>query len=225
MKIQKINYAVAATLLLCTSLAQASKLFAANNTSTISINEAFDRVNGEAQGDLKDTTINTLQNDHYEQGRISNAVGTYYMRSRDEMTADNTLVYTTSPQESIPEEKIIRTAATLAKDLNQESVAVFVTDGNPSNSDILIGVDDQNLSYSELKNKIPQLEAIGLSTFTVYFKGSPCTLDSAKISAIEWLTTHDKLEQLKKVFAGGQVQEETGEALLVFNDGHTEVIS
>lgn len=209
-------------LLLQLSLAQAAKIFVSNNTKIISPSEAYKRLYGEAQDSLQHKTIRTLQQFHYQQGRISRALGAYHMKSANKITADNTLVFTTAPNDVIKKQKAVQTATFLAKQFHQEAVALFIDNDTLSGSDIVIKFNNKHPRYDDIKKKMFLLESKGLASFSLYFQGKQGDFNHQKISAIEWLTTHEKREFLKKLFKDGSVQERHGEASLVFKDGHTE---
>ncbi len=203
---------------------QASRIFVSNNEKIISPSGAFKRLHDGAQSSLQYNTISTLQNFHFQQGRIHQALGMYYMQHDSKITADNTLIFTTSPKENVQKRTIIQTAASLAKQFRQESVAIFIDSANFPDYDTVITFDGKAPLYSDIKQKMKALKSQGLSSFSMYFQKDKKYLDKSRVSSIEWLTSRHIGILLKKYFKDFRVRENHGEALLVFQDGHIEQI-
>jgi hypothetical protein len=217
------RYYLTATLCLLAPFALADKLFISNNTGTITAGIAYGRLIGPAQQTLKNTLIPLLQNKHYEHGTIKSGLGAYTMQDSNTLTADNTLVFTTSPQQNIADQTLIQTAADLAYKLNQESVAVFINKQQTA-IDVTIRFTGAGIPYKKLQHKLTELSTHHLGAFTLYFKNHADKLNAAKVTAAEWLTTADRLPYLKQLFANESFTTNMGQALLVFKDAHCESI-
>jgi hypothetical protein len=55
------------------------EFFASNNTATIDLKTAYQRLMGDEQQQLKDNMIGILQKNHIEQGKFEDILGTYQM--------------------------------------------------------------------------------------------------------------------------------------------------
>ena len=213
------------TLLLAPSI-YASKLFVSNNTGVISSDQAYERLHNETQKDLSRKTLASLQDDHFEVGTFESSLGAYYMQSSNQITADNTLVFTFSPRDHNGSKSIAKKAAELAKEFDQESVAVFIDDGRSSNMDIKVNFDStEQPTYADLQQYMPALEENNLVAFSIYLADANENLDSAHVAAIEWLTTPDRLPVIEDTFPGTTIVSESGQAELVYQDRHVEQIS
>lgn len=224
-----INNTLAGLLLLAVlfhpSTIVASKIFVSNNKRIISSSEAYKRMSGKAQFKLVNNTITTLQNYHFQQGRMENVLGAYYMDSNNMITADNTLIFTTSPKETLKERRIFNTGVSLAKKFNQESVAVFIKNTSHRNTDTILEFKNPKPCYADIKMKIRKLSDIGMLAFSVHFQNKSSRLDGNKISKIEFLTTPSKNQMLKNVFKKAEIKYEFGGAYLIYRDGHVKQIN
>lgn len=218
MKNKTIILLLTATLLNTTGFA--SKLFVSNNTGIISSAQAYEKMHNSSQNELNSETLSILQHYHFEMGTLQNALGAYYMQSSEQMTADNTLVFTTSKEDYVKNKTMIKTAAKLAKNLSQESVAIFIDDDHGSNIDVTVTFSEDQPTYADLQQYLPILEENNLVAFSIYFAGESADLDNTHVSAIEWLTTPDKLTALQDLFPNANISSKTGEADLVYQDRH-----
>src|SRR6186713_1609430 len=82
------------------------EFFASNNTATIDLQTAYQRLNGNEQRELQSSMINVFQKNHIEQGKFEGILGTYQMASDGNITADNTDAFMTSPYQFINDKKI-----------------------------------------------------------------------------------------------------------------------
>lgn len=73
------------------------EFFASNNTATIDLQTAYQRLKGNEQHQLQNSMINGLQKNHIEQGKFQDILGTYQMSDSGSITADNTDAFITSP--------------------------------------------------------------------------------------------------------------------------------
>src|ERR1700739_3019774 len=100
--IQKILFGLLFSLsnLIHAEIQSSIELFSSNNTHLITIEKAYERLNGTAQSELEHTFITLLQKNHIEQGEFENILGIY------KKTADNTLLFHTSPKQSLSNKHI-----------------------------------------------------------------------------------------------------------------------
>ena len=211
--------------LITSSRAFAAKLFVSNNTNSISPVQAFKRLHDKVQSSLIFTAITSLQEGHYQQGRISSSLGNY-VGSDDRVTADNTLVFTTSPLEKRSKVQISEIAQKMANTFHQESVAVFLSNKNAEDVDTTIYFKKRAISYADFQEKIPLLKSVGLDAYTLYLNGnSSAKLEERQIVKIEFLSSKTKEAILSRIFSGNTVVSTPGDAFLVFEDGHTSMIT
>jgi hypothetical protein len=207
------------------SITIASKILVSNNKHIITSSEAYQRMYGKAQSNLINNTITILQNYHFEQGRMKDILGAYYMQSNNMITADNTLLFKTSPKENLKERRILNAGISLAKQFDQESVAVFIKNNSHRNTDTILKFKRIKPTYADIKMKILKLSAIGISALSIDFRNKSCRLDKNKISRIEFLTTPPKNKILKNTFKEAEINYEFGDAFLAFRDGHVKQIA
>lgn len=217
---KKIFNILFSTLLLTAApYSMASKIFVSNNQKIISPTNAYERMYDNAQKTLENKTINTLQHGHYEEGRMENVLGAYTLSSSQTITADNTLIFKTSPNEHSEKEKIIQTATQLAKRFNQESVAVFIDNNNVVDYDTILTFKGKKPTYKTIKPTLLALRAYGLSAFSIHFQSDKTDLPNARVRSIEWLSSQDNRALLKQYFNRARINEKRGLGLLVYQDG------
>ena len=119
------------------------EFFASNNTATINLQTAYQRLTGEEQHQLQNSMIDVLQKNHLEQGKFEDILGTYQMSDNSSITADNTDAFITSPYQCISEENAFSTAQQFANDMKQESVAVLISSSQPIISEIKVSFNSQ----------------------------------------------------------------------------------
>lgn len=198
------------------------EFFASNNTKEINIQTAYDRLTGQEQYDLQNKMINVLQKNHIEQGKFENILGTYRMSSDQNITADNTENFNTSPYQNLSDEKVFSIAKELAVSLNQDSVAVLISDQS-SIGDITVSFISSQPSINEvitlLHDKLPILYN---QAFSIHLAKTCGGFNSAKVAAIEWLGSKMNLEEVKKVFPSEKINYRNGKVFLVYQNGQRE---
>lgn len=205
------------------SISMASKIFVSNNERIITASEAYKRMHSKAQFKLINNTITTLKKYHYQQGRVENILGAY-MHLNNLITFDNTLIFTTSAEETLNERRIFNTGISLAKQFNQQSVAVFIKNNNHRNTDTILKFKRPRPTYGDIKMKLRKLSASSLPAFSIHFQNKHFGLAVNKISEIEFLTTPSKNKMLKNIFKNAEINYKFGEAYLIFRDGHVKQI-
>ncbi|QLZ69117.1 hypothetical protein FOLKNPGA_01899 [Legionella sp. PC1000] len=83
-----------------------------------------------------------------ELGEFKNALGTYIMQGTQQFTAENAEIFFVSPLQKLSLPKTIFIASILAKQLDQESVAVFIPNNTHTTSHIKLIFICNNLRLS-----------------------------------------------------------------------------
>jgi hypothetical protein len=198
------------------------EFFASNNTKEISIENAYDRLQGTEQSDLQNSMINIMQKNHIAQGKFEDILGTYRMSSDRNMTADNTEHFNTSPYQNLSDEKVFSIAKELAITLNQDSVAVLIP--TPSTvGDITVSFTSKPLGINEtvsmLHAKLPDLYN---QAFSLHLVNECNGFDNAKVTAVEWLGSKININEVKKAFPLEKINFRYGNVFLVYQNGQKE---
>lgn len=220
-----IKNVVLIMMMTCANVAFADHLrsvifFASNNTGDIDVGTAYQRLKGQAQQDLQAQMITVMQQHHLEQGRTSDILGAYDLASTNQVTADNTESFLTSPYQFISEREIFRIAKELAVSLNQESVAIFLPAKRGSAGEVSVTFVTQqptvNAAVAAIRNTLPAAYAEAYSLHLV-----PDTVDvnNAKVQSIEWLGSKTNYGDVKQAFPNDNVTYMNGTAYLVYKNG------
>lgn len=198
------------------------EFFVSNNTKEINVQAAYQRLNGKEQDDLRDNLISVLQKNHIEQGKLVDILGAYQMSSDQNITADNSELFITSPNQHLSNKIIFATAKALAIKLNQESVAVFIP-----NQSSLGEIDVHFISYQPKISEVIDLIRKNLSptysqAFSLHLTNKGCEFKNAQVEEIEWLGSKLNLSDLKKVFPGEEITPAFGKVFLVYQNGKIE---
>ena len=200
------------------------EFFASNNTQTITLKKAYQRLTSTAQAELIDSTISFAQQKHLEQGSFSNILGTYQMTKDHNITGDNSEVYYASPYQIISRQKAFTMASQLAKKMNQESVAVFIPGKQKSIAEINVVLKSDNIHINDtikfIKDRLSPKYATAFS-LTV---NRSTDFNRATIIKIEWLGNHLNMNVIKRVFPNDRVSAKDGCAYLVFANGKRKFI-
>jgi len=199
------------------------EFFASNNTKEIDLQTAFNRLKGNDQNELRNSTINLMQQKHIEQGKFADLLGTYQMSSDKNVTADNSEIFITSPNQKIPNEKAFNLAKDLANSLNQESVAVFIPTKQPTIGEISINFKSHSYSINELiKTVHEKLPQVYNQAFSIYLNDSCGNFDNVTVKEIEWLGSKIKPDEIKNAFPQEEISQHYGKAYLVYKNGQKE---
>ncbi|MHB1949772.1 MAG: hypothetical protein ACYCQI_16865 [Gammaproteobacteria bacterium] len=198
------------------------EFFASNNTATIDLQTAYQRLQGHEQHQLQESMIDVLQKNHIEQGKFQDILGTYQMSASGNITADNTDVFITSPYQCINEQKIFYIAKQLANEMKQESVAVFISSQHPVVGELKVIFINHKPTINEvislLHNKLPPSYN---QAFSLHLTGY-ADFDKAKVSEIEWLGSKININDIKNVFPNENITYQYGKAYLVYKNGQKE---
>lgn len=197
-----------------------AKIFASNNTQIIDVTSAYKRLIGMPQLQLHNTMLNVIQGDHLEQGEFDNVLGTYQMLDEKKVTADNSQIFYTSPQQYLSNEDLFKLSAELAVALKQESVAVFIANKQSLIADVEVSFPAHPPTINKIINLInQQLPAKYHQAFSLYLDVKGPNVFSPKVTKIEWLGSKISLEEVKKVFSSKNIIFRTGLAFLVYKNG------
>lgn len=214
--------ALLALSLLTTNLVFANtsvQFFASNNTKQIDLQTAYLRLIGKEQQDLQNNMIGVLQKNHIEQGKFEDILGTYRMSNDQNITADNSERFNTSPNQQLSEEKAFSLAQELAIDLNQESVAVLIPDQSTM-GDITVSFTSHKPSIHEITDLVHnKLPATYSQAFSLHLENKYSDFDKTTINEIEWLGSNINLEEIKHAFPNEKINYHFGKVYLVFQNG------
>ena len=199
------------------------EFFSSNNTQIIDVQTAYERMLSEPQDNLKNEIIIVLQKNHLEQSNYEDILGMYQMDSDQNMTADNTKVFTTSPLQTLPESKAFEIAKELANALKQESIAIFVPYAEAKVGGVVVSFQNNQPSIQELvvliNSKLPRHYAQGFS-MRLTFKHAGFL--NTKVASVEWLGSKIQVGEIKNAFPLAIVSEQHGNAFLVYKNGQRQ---
>lgn len=200
------------------------KFFASNNTREINLETAHERLMGKEQIDLQNNMISVLQENHIEQGKFEDILGSYQMSSDQNITADNSERFDTSPKQNLSDEKIFSLAKELAIKLNQESIAVFIPDQSMIGN-MTVSFTSHPLTINEIVDIIhKKLPALYSQAFSIHLENKSFGFDTAKVTEIEWLGSGMQLKDIQTAFPQEKIHYEYGKVFLVFQNGQKEAI-
>ncbi|AWN74315.1 hypothetical protein LEAN103870_02510 [Legionella anisa] len=195
------------------------QFFYSNNNQILDIEKAYQRLTGKEQHELKKNAIRILQQQHMELGQFKNALGTYIMQETHQFTAENAEVFFVSPLQKLSFPKTVFIASILAKQLDQESVAVFIPTNTNTIAHIKLIFNGNNPPITEVIQLVHKLPASFTKAFTLNLKNIHSAFDSAEVHSIEWLGSNLNSSVIKNTFPFDKVLSDNGEAYLVFNTG------
>lgn len=195
------------------------EFFASNNTKEINLETAYIRLTGSQQSRLENSIIALMQKNHIEQGKFEDILGTYRMSSNNNITADNTEHFITSPYQHLSDEKIFSLAKKLAIVLQQESIAVFIP-----NLSKMGGVSVRFRSRKPGINEIVSIIHEKLpdsynQAFSLHLVNTNCNFIHARVSSVEWLGANVHLEEISQAFPLEQISFHYGTPYLISSDG------
>lgn len=230
MKLKSLIICLAFLLLPLTSFAYnpgnkcSIEFFASNNTQTIDLATALQRLQGNEQNALLEATIELMQKNHVQQGKFTNILGVYKFSASPSMTADNSEIYSTSCYQTIPTNTALSYAKELASTLNQESVAVFIPKAKSSIGEITVTLSSHQYTLDEvikiINNEVPSQFR---QAYSLSLDNSHCT-QNAIITQIEWLGSKLNPNDLKNAFPKEQITVYQGNAYLVYSNGQTDIL-
>jgi hypothetical protein len=185
------------------------QFYYSNNNQILDIEKAYQRLTGKEQYELKKNAIRILQQQHMELGEFKSMLGAYTLQETQQFTAENAEIFFVSPLQKLSLPKTFLIASILAKQLDQESVVVFI----PTNTNTIAHVRPEAI---QLIHKLP---ASFTRAFTLNLKNTHSGFDSAEVYSIEWLGSNFNSSVIQNIFPFAKVLSENGEAYLVFNTG------
>lgn len=198
------------------------EFFASNNTSIIDLQTAYARLNGDEQSELQNTMIEIMQENHIEQGKFEDILGTYQMSNDKRITADNTEHFITSPLQYLSNDMYFSLAKALATKLNQDSVAVFIPD-DANLGDVTVSFGSHQPSINELVSKIQDtLPEQYNNAFSLHLSKNSSNFANAKVAEVEWLGSTMNIDVIKKAFPSEKISFRDGKVYLVYKDGRIE---
>jgi hypothetical protein len=202
------------------------EFFSSNNTGEIDLQTAYQRLNSKFQLKLQSDTIKILQNYHIEQGQFEDILGTYQMSTDKNVTADNSEIFHTSPQQLLTNNQAFLIATDLANVLNQDSIAVFIPNKQDPIGNIVVRFVMNQLSINDMINTINEkLPSSYSQAFSLHLSHTREGFEHAKVESIEWLGNNISENDIKKAFPQGQITTQQGSAYLVYQNGNVDKIN
>lgn len=199
--------------------------YASNNTATINEERAYERLTGKPQHELNDKLIRILQKNHIEQGELENILGMYQMDKSRQTSSDNTEAFHASPSQKLSNKQIFSLAQEIARNLNQESVAVFIPSEKSTSGYILLTLKSHPYNIKEtmaiIREKLPATYSSALS---LHLNNTCGDINKAHVSTIEWLGNKAHLKEIQKAFPKEIASFQAGATYLVYQDGHTKML-
>ncbi|KTD18353.1 hypothetical protein [Legionella jordanis] len=198
----------------------AVEFFYSNNQGTINFTKAYERLKGKEQINLEREAIEVLQAQHMEQGELKNRLGAYYFANKKQQTAENSQIFYSSPLQILSRKKIFALAIALAKQLNQESIAVFIPNQSHTIGKAQLVFITHKPTIPEALNMIRiKLPASYQHAFTLQVTTDKSSYRYAQVQSIVWLGHHLKKEMLQKKFPSETLKFRQGDAYLLFRKG------
>jgi hypothetical protein len=225
MSLKKLSISI---LLLLGSIAHAAEpsvteFFYSNNTSQIDPQAAYQRFTGSAQQSLKIDTLKLMKANHIKQGKQDEILGTYYLLHAHKTTVDNSEIFSLSPSQKLPKERIFVIARQIAATFNQESVAVFIPSQDKIIGDIKVSFIHKKPKISDIINMIHEkLPASYSQAFTLHIKDNTADYAHAEVDAVEWLGDKLKVDLLKHVFPQEKISYHYGQSYLIYKNGNVD---
>lgn len=200
------------------------EFFASNNTATINLQTAYNRLHSNEQDKLQENVINIMQKYHLEQGKSVDILGTYQMSNDGKITADNTDAFITSPYQYIHAQTVFTIAKQLAYTMKQESVAVFIPSDQPVIGELKLSFTSHAPTIKEvvqlIHSKLPPSYGQAYSLHLTHHECSD--FDHATVTDVEWLGSKINLNDVKNAFPTDKVSYQYGKAYLVYKTGQKE---
>ena len=197
--------------------------FYSNNEQLLNLQQAFDRLMGKEQQKLEKTAIETLQQDHIEQGRFKQILGTYTMAGDGNTTADNSEIFFSSPLQKLSEEHIFPLAQKLAQGLQQESVAVFIPSPEQEVGCVKLKfATNQHSIEKTVKSIKEKLPASFSQAFSLTLSPHLTDYNQTAVHSIAWIGNGLDLGSVKNAFPEDQIIYKQGTSWLIYKNGKKE---
>lgn len=195
------------------------QFYYSNNNQILDIEKAYQRLTGKEQYELKKNAIRILQQQHMELGEFKSMLGAYTLQGTQQFTAENAEIFFVSPLQKLSLPRTFLIASILAKQLDQESVVVFIPTNTNTIAHIKLIFNCNKLTIPETIQLIHKLPVSFTQAFTLNLKNTHSGFDSAAVHSIEWLGSNLNSSVIQNIFPFAKVLSENGEAYLVFNTG------
>ncbi|KTD01359.1 hypothetical protein [Fluoribacter gormanii] len=195
------------------------QFFYSNNNQILDLENAYQRLIGKEQHELKRIAIHVLQKQHLDLGEFKNALGTYTMHEEQQFTAENSEIFYVSPLQKLSRKRTFLIASILAKQLKQESVAVFIPNHTNAIGHIKLVFNYNKLTITDLIPLTHKLPVSFNHAFTINLRKTHSGFESAEVHSIEWIGSNLNSSVIRNLFPFDKVLSYSGEAYLVFNNG------
>lgn len=201
--------------------AETVSFFVSNNTGTITLQQAYDRLAGVPQQELTEQLITNLQVKHLEQGELKERLGAYLMSATQQVTGDNTEVFDSSPLQNLTEDEVFQLSQTLAKNFKQESVAAFIPNPQEAIANVQVKFHGALPSITDVTTAISQkLPVQYTQAYSLEIDKDDVNYSRAKVKSIQWLgSATNNVSEIKKAFPNAEIMTKNGKAYLVYQDG------
>jgi hypothetical protein len=227
MYFKKISISI---LLLLSSIAHAAEpstieLFYSNNTSQVDLQAAYQRLTGAAEQALESNSLELMKAYHLQHGKQEEVLGTYYLSHDHKTTMDNSEIFSLSPSQRLPKERIFAIAKKIAMTFNQESVAVFIPSYDKIIADIKVTFTNEKPKINDVIKMIHErLPESYSQAFTLHIKDKTVDYAHAEVNAVEWLGNKLKMDLFKQAFPQANVSYHYGQSYLIYKNGNIDAL-
>lgn len=218
-KISKVMRLLPVAIAVCGATpAFADTLYVSNNVSTLSPESAYLRLIASPQTHLRRQAVQAFRHAHVSIQSTQPVLGNYYLKDKQAVTADNTLAVMLNADSP---SKLFSVAATLSKQLNQESVAVFIDAKQQPIQETALRFKSPLPTVSALKAPLQVFVKHGYPAYSLYIGARKKNLKNSTVQSIEWLGNPPSTTLLAHM-PSGTVTHKHGTAYLIFkNHGHS----
>jgi hypothetical protein len=196
------------------------EFFSSNNDQEITVQQAFIRLTGDQQSELQENIIKIMQKNRMEQGSFEAVLGTYQMSIDKKITADNTEIFFSSPFQILKKEKIFHLANELAKNFNQDSVAVLIPESKEKIVKVKIYFNQNKPSIEQAINIVKKKLPVSYNNaFSLELDRACGGFEKTTVNSIEWIGSHLDVQLIQKAFPQQRVTTQKGTAYLVYKNG------
>jgi hypothetical protein len=225
MRLMKLMIVAVSTLLIgnmaCAETLPAVEFFYSNNKGEISVQAAYQRLQGDPQHLLKSDVVKMMRLNQIDKGTSEDILGAYFMSTDKKMTADNTEIFSVLPTQKLSKERIFTIAKKIAEALSQESVAVFIPTQEKMIGDMrVVFTQDKPKINDVIKMIHEKLPASYSQAFSLHLVNEVDDYVHARIKAVEWLGGKAKWNELKAAFPHDKISYQYGKSYLIYKNGN-----
>jgi hypothetical protein len=194
------------------------ELFASNNTDSINLDKAYQRLTGKPQVELKQIIISSLKKNHIEYTRLENIIGVY------NLTAENSKILYIPDKKDFSNKQIFTLARQLAIKLKQNSIAVFIPEKDAAVGSVTITVNNKHSIQENIKLIYDKLPKHYSSALSLHIDKGECGIKCSKVTMVEWLGSNINIVAIKKVFPEATIRTLKGRSYLIYKNGKVKLL-